>query len=118
MMPFIDHIQDYDKKILNKTGKHMQILQSDGGNGGEFFNNEMNEYCRMHGIHQRSSTAYTPEQNARAERANRTTLNGINCLLNDTKHVGICCINVHLLKEPFTACSAQEVYPIPRMVRY
>ena len=81
----IDHIQDYDRKILNKTGKHMQILQSDGGTGGEFFSNDMAEYCRMNGIHQRSSTSYTPEQNGRAERANRTVLNGIRCLLSDSK---------------------------------
>ena len=40
----IDHIQDYDRKILNKTGKHMQILQSDGGRGGEFFSNDMAEF--------------------------------------------------------------------------
>jgi hypothetical protein len=81
----IDHIKDYDRKILNKTGKHMQILQSDGGKGGEFFSNDMTEFCKFNGITQRSSTSYTPEQNGRAERANRSILNGIRCLLSDSK---------------------------------
>jgi hypothetical protein len=82
----IDHIKDYDRKILNKTGKHLQIIQSDGGSGkgGEFFNHDINDYCQMYGIHQRSSTAYTPEQNGRAERGNRTVLEGTSSLLIDS----------------------------------
>jgi hypothetical protein len=65
-------IIQYDKVIFNKTGRHLSIFQSDGG-----------EYFITHGIHQRSSTPYTPEQNGRAERVNRTILKGTSAMLLD-----------------------------------
>jgi hypothetical protein len=39
------------------------------------------EYFLTHGIHQRSSTAYTPEQNGGAERVNRTILEETSAML-------------------------------------
>ena len=71
--------------IHGKTGKHLTTLQTDGGKGGEFFNEDLKDYCQQHGIHHRSSTSYTPEQNGRAERTNRTVLEGIRSLLIDSQ---------------------------------
>jgi transposase InsO family protein len=76
-----DWLISYDKKILVKTGKHLGTLRSDGG--GEFFNNSFREYCDSHGISQQSSTPYTPQQNGRAERINRTVLEGTSAMLFD-----------------------------------
>lgn len=76
-----DAIIEYDKRIFNKTGRHIATLRSDGG--GEFFNEILKDYCKENGIHQESSTPYTPEQNGRAERANRTVLEGTSAMLLD-----------------------------------
>lgn len=74
-------IIQYDRQIHNITGKHMSILQSD--NGGEFIGADLRDYCAEHGIFQRTSTPYTPEQNGRAERLNRSILEGISAMLLD-----------------------------------
>jgi hypothetical protein len=74
-------IIDYSKQIHTHTGRYPEILQCDGG--GEFINNYLREFCQEHGIHIRTSTAYTPEQNSRAERLNRTILEGVSSMLLD-----------------------------------
>ena len=76
-----EFMKSYDRKILVKTGRHCQVIRSD--NGGEFFSNSIADYCNTHGISQESSTAYTPEQNGRAERINRTVLEGTSAMLYD-----------------------------------
>ena len=77
----IEQIMQYARKIKNFTSRPLGILQCD--NGGEFINGTLQEYCTEEGIHIRTSTAYTPEQNGRAERINRTILEGTSSLLLD-----------------------------------
>jgi transposase InsO family protein len=77
-----DCLKTYDRKIWVKTGHHCKIFRSDGG--GEFFSNSFAEYCDTHGITQESSTPYTPQQNGRAERINRTILESTSALLTDS----------------------------------
>jgi hypothetical protein len=72
---------DYDKKVLNFSGRHCQILKSDGGT--EYFNSTVRTYCQQFGIIQNSSDRYTPQGNGRAERPNRTTLEGTSAMLFD-----------------------------------
>jgi hypothetical protein len=76
-----EHIENYCKQIKNITNRYPGILQCDGG--GEFINNPLSEFCQERGIHVRSSTAYTPEQNSRAERINRTVIEGVSSMLLD-----------------------------------
>lgn len=74
--------KDYDTKLHNSTGRHVTVLRSDGGS--EFFNATMTEHCGKHGISQQSSTPYTPQHNGRAERLNRTIVEGISAMLFDS----------------------------------
>ncbi len=78
-----EKIIQYARQIKNFTNRTIGILHSD--NGGEFVNGYLKEYCDEAGIHIRTSTAYTPEQNGRAERINRTIVEGISCLLLDSQ---------------------------------
>ena len=74
---------DFETKLFNKTGKHISILRSD--NGKEYINTVMANYCSEFGITHQTSTAYTPQQNGRAERPNRSVLEGMSSLLHDSK---------------------------------
>ena len=76
-----DHIISYSKAIYNTTGRKLSILQCDGG--GEFINGYLQEYCKEEGIHIRTSSHYTPEQNSRAERVNRSIIEGVSSMLLD-----------------------------------
>lgn len=69
----------YDKLCLNRTGRHVQVLRSDGEN--VFFNEAMTEYCLENGIKQQSSTKQTSQQNGRAERPIRTIVEMTHALL-------------------------------------
>ena len=53
-------------------GCDLQYLRSD--NGGEYRNRRLTRFCKTMGIKQQFSEPYTPEQNGRAERINRTLL--------------------------------------------
>jgi hypothetical protein len=72
---------DYDRKVFNYTGKRCQTIRSD--NGTEYFNNLLLSYCSQHGIITSSSDRYTPQGNSRAERLNRTVLEGTSAMLFD-----------------------------------
>ena len=58
------------------------VLQSD--NGGEYFASELESWFQEQGIRHQSSTAYTPEQNGKAERLNRTIHNSVRAMLADS----------------------------------
>jgi transposase InsO family protein len=53
-------------------GCDVQQLRSD--NGGEYRNRRLTTFCKTMGITQQFSEPYTPEQNGKAERMNRTLL--------------------------------------------
>ena len=74
--------KDFDRKFHNMHQRHITLLHSDGAL--EYFPKAVDSYCRTYGISQDSSSPYTPEQNGRAERANRTVLEGISALLFDS----------------------------------
>ena len=54
----------------NQTKEKVQTVRSDGG--GEFVNNDLSAWFDSKGIRHETTVAYTPEQNGRAERLNRT----------------------------------------------
>ena len=41
-------------------------------NGGDFYGNEFEDFCKKCGIERQNNTPYTPQQNGVAERMNRT----------------------------------------------
>ena len=55
------------------------------GNGTEFKNREMNQFCKMKGILRQYSVDRTPQQNRIAERRNRTLIEAAKTMLADDK---------------------------------
>lgn len=74
------------KRIINQaeltSGRPVKEILTD--NGTEFTNVNFNNWLNKRGIIHSYSATYTPQQNGRAERANRTVLNGIRTLLIDS----------------------------------
>nr|GEU42030.1 hypothetical protein [Tanacetum cinerariifolium] len=59
-------------EVENLKDHKVKIIRCD--NGGEFKNQEMNEFCTKKGIRREFSNARTPQQNGVAERRNRTLI--------------------------------------------
>ena len=70
----------YEKEIRNKFGRPMRRLRSD--NGREYVNERMTSYLQSLGIVHELTAPYTPEQNGKAERDNRTIVECAQTLLN------------------------------------
>jgi transposase InsO family protein len=51
-------------------------------NGGEFCENEFEEFGKKCGIERQKNTPYTPQQNEVAERMNRTLMEKTSCMLS------------------------------------
>lgn len=74
-----EKFQVVDEIIENKFGRVMRVLRSD--NGMEFRNKNMDRYLESRGIKRETTAPYTPEQNGRAERDNRTIIEGARTML-------------------------------------
>lgn len=61
----------FERALANKFGRVMKTLHSD--NGREYCNESMKQYMQSRGI-KHESAPYTPEQNGKAERDNRTVV--------------------------------------------
>ena len=60
-------------KKIEQDGKYViSNIQSD--HGGEFENNEFDQFCRTHKINHKYSSPRTPEQNGVVEKRNRTLI--------------------------------------------
>lgn len=81
-----DLIPDGVKQIITRaeldSGRSVKSIISD--NGTEYKNYNLSSWLEQKGIIHDFSVYYTPEQNGRAERSNRTVLNGIRTLLYDS----------------------------------
>ena len=64
--------ENFILRFENETGKRINILRTD--NGLEFINKEMKELTNKYGIKHERTVSYTPEQNGKAERENRTLI--------------------------------------------
>ena len=75
------------KEIINKaeldSKRTVKSIVSD--NGSEYSNRDLQEWLRQRGVVHSTSSSYTPQQNGRAERANRTVIEGIRTLLECSK---------------------------------
>lgn len=65
-----DCFKNYIKRVENETGNKINVLRTD--NGLEFVNNSMTEITFENGIEHQRTVTYTPQQNGKAERENRT----------------------------------------------
>lgn len=86
MVYFIKHKSDVMDKLVefvnlieNKFQRKVRILRTD--NGKEYCNERMSRYLSSKGILLETTAPYTPEQNGRAERDNRTLVESARAML-------------------------------------
>lgn len=79
-------IPDIVKRFITLTkltaGRPVHMIVTD--NGTEYKNENLNSFLNENGIIHSYSTAYTPQQNGSAERANRTIIEATRTLLHDS----------------------------------
>jgi len=74
-----ERFKQYKAKVERETGKKIKSHRCDGG--GEYTGNAFQSYLMEHRITQRISPAYTPGHNGTTERANRTIMEMVRCML-------------------------------------
>nr|GFD05266.1 hypothetical protein [Tanacetum cinerariifolium] len=84
-------LRNFITEIENLKDLKVKIIRCD--NGGEFKNQEMNEFCTKKGIRREFSNARTPQQNGVVERRNRTLIEAARTMyhvmiLNTLDHLG------------------------------
>lgn len=79
----LECFKKYKTRVETEAGRKLKFFQTD--NGREFYNNEFNDYLSQHGIQQRLSAPYSPQQNDVAERMNRALVEMGRCLLKQAK---------------------------------
>ena len=85
----LDRFDIYKREIRNKFGRPIRILRSD--NGLEYVNKSMRTHLQSLGIIHERTAPYTPEQNGRAERVNRTIVECARTLLHAKNFPGYLC---------------------------
>lgn len=75
----VERISQFIKLAERETGKKVKTIRTD--NGTEFINKELSKICQTNGIRHQTSVAYTPEQNGKAERDNRTVVEAARSML-------------------------------------
>ena len=66
----------------NKFDKIVKTLRSD--NGGEYISHDLKNYFTKNGIKHEFTCPYTPEQNGKAERMNRSLIEMTRCMLEES----------------------------------
>ncbi|CAI7881143.1 unnamed protein product [Closterium sp. NIES-53] len=75
-------IEEWLPMVERESGKRVKAICSN--RGGEFLGAEFQSWLKWHGIKQQLTTAYTPQSNGVAERANRTIIKGRRTILVDS----------------------------------
>jgi hypothetical protein len=65
--------------LENQTGHRVKAVRTD--RGGEYLNQSLAEYFASKGVAHQTTTPYTPEQNGKAERLNRTIVERVRAML-------------------------------------
>lgn len=72
-------VADSLDRLEAMSGRRTKTLRSD--NGGEYMSKEFNNSLRKRGVTHQVSAPYTPQQNGRAERLNRTLMERVRAML-------------------------------------
>ncbi|CAI7905590.1 unnamed protein product [Closterium sp. NIES-54] len=75
-------IEEWLPMVERESGKRVKAIRSD--RGGELLGAEFRSWLKRHDIKQQLTTAYTPQSNGVAERANRTIIEGGRTILVDS----------------------------------
>lgn len=76
----LEKFKIYEKMVSAKFGRPIRTMRSD--NGREYKNSRMKEYLAERGIVMENTAPHTPQQNGKAERANRTIFECARTMLN------------------------------------
>jgi transposase InsO family protein len=71
------------KLLENQSGHRLLVARTD--NGTEYVNSTLADYFRSKGVLHQKTVRYTPEQNGAAERLNRTLLEKMRAMLEDSQ---------------------------------
>lgn len=74
--------KDYVNLVHNKFNVRVHKLRCD--NGGEFSSHEFKQFCSSEGIVLDYTTVYTPEQNGKSERLNRTLVEKMRSMISES----------------------------------
>lgn len=74
---------NFKNLVENETDRKIKVLRTD--NGTEYLSNEFQAIFNKCGIQHQLTCTYTPEQNGKAERANRTLFEKARCMIFDAK---------------------------------
>jgi len=69
--------------LETQSGQKLRKVRTD--RGGEYLNNELKDFYAEKGIIHQTTAPYTPEQNGKAERLNRTLMERVRAMLQDAK---------------------------------
>lgn len=75
-------VMDYIQMVERQRQFCVNVLRTD--NGGEFVNNILADFLTKKGIVHQKTIAYTPQQNGCVERENRTVMNAVRTMLDDS----------------------------------
>ena len=77
-----DKFCEWKSLVENQMNKKVKVLRTD--NGLEFCNAKFDDHCKSHGIERHHTCTYTSQQNGVAERMNRTLMEKVRCMLNES----------------------------------
>jgi transposase InsO family protein len=75
-----EHLKDFKALVETQTTKKINILHTD--NGGEYINEDVQNFCREVGIQLHHTVPYTPQQNGVTGRKNRSLKELASCMLH------------------------------------
>ena len=77
----LQHFQEWKALRERESGMLVKRLRTDGG--GEYTSKKFAAYLQEQGIVKETTTPYTPQSNGVVERANRTVMDRVRCMLED-----------------------------------
>ena len=78
-----EFFKNWKSMVENQFGRKIKILRSD--NGGEYCSNAFSEFLISEGIIHQKSVPKNPEQNGVSERMNRTLVEMLRCMLEESR---------------------------------
>lgn len=76
-----DKFKLFKNLVEKETDRKIKMIRSD--NGGEYINNQFQEFLQQQGIRHQTTVPHCSPQNGVAERANRTIMDKARCMLQD-----------------------------------
>ena len=76
----LEKFMEFVQMAENFTGLQVKELRSD--NAKEYISEDFKKYCKRRGIIRQETIPYSPQQNGKAERMNRTIMETVRCMIH------------------------------------